>query len=151
MQVGRRQTFTHLVLIIVVRLLSTIIQRSAEQPACADTRAELFSSKGEETTDDADWEEGGRCCQSEEQSAPAGRSHVTSAGEGAGVGGGGAAVVEQQPHGSPPPHSSSPPPPPWDLPKSSPSPSQLSWQLLSRLIVAVVWRCQAPAPSVSVR
>ena len=67
MQVGRRQTFTHLVLIIVVRLLSTIIQRSAGQPACADTRVELFSSKGEETTDDADWEEGGRCCQSEEQ------------------------------------------------------------------------------------
>ena len=58
MQVGRRQTFTHLVLIIVVRLLSTIIQRSAGQPACADTRVELFSSKGEETTDDADWAAG---------------------------------------------------------------------------------------------
>ena len=129
MQVGRRQTFTHLVLIIVVRLLSTTIQRSAGQPACADTRVELFSSKGEETTDDADWEEGGRCCQSEEQSAPAGRSHVTSAGEGAGVGGGGgggAAVVEQQPHGSPPPHSSSPPPPPWDLPKVPPPPLSLA-------------------------
>ena len=145
MQVGRRQTFTHLVLIIVVRLLSTTIQRSAGQPACADTRVELFSSKGEETTDDADWATARRAAgvvSRRSSSAPAGRSHVTSAGEGAGVGGGGggggAAVVEQQPHGSPPPHSSSPPPPPWDLPKSSPSPSQLSWQLLSRLIVAVV-------------
>ena len=55
MHVARRQTFTHFVLIIVVRLLSTIIQRSAGQPACADTTAELLWSKGEETTDDADW------------------------------------------------------------------------------------------------